>query len=214
MVDFERNIRQTSASESRLLSGLRSGDPCAFEQVNRQYRSRLHRAALKILRNVQDAEDAVQETLVRAFVKIDTFDSRSSLYTWLTRILINCCLGQLRASRKYPVLSLDENVGCGDTTWAEMLASDAWDAEDVLIVDEQVSALREAVRRLRPDLRLILTARHLDNMPLGKVALRLGLSLSATNSRALRARRICASNVRQLMASDASFLPGRKGARA
>lgn len=204
MVDFGRNTCQKSASELRLLRQLRSGDPCGFEQVNRQYRSRLHRAALKILRNVQDAEDAVQETLIRAFVKIDTFDARSSLYTWLTRILINCCLGQLRESRKHPVLSLDETIGCGDTTWAEILASYEEDAADVLVAGEQVSALREAVSRLRPDLRLILTARHLDNMPLAKIALQLGLSLSATKSRAFRARRLCACNVRLLMASDAS----------
>jgi RNA polymerase sigma-70 factor (ECF subfamily) len=186
-----------SHAESRLLCQLRSRDQQAFERVDSQYRSRLHRTAFHILKNTQDAEDAVQEALFRAFVNIDSFNGRSSLSTWLMRILINCCLAQLRKSKRQSAVSLDEPGEEGNTSY-EMIASNAVAADTAVIVGEQASVLRQVVLGLRSDFQFILTARSVDDLSLNEIALRLGLSVSATKSRALRAKRQCIRNVRRL----------------
>jgi RNA polymerase sigma-70 factor, ECF subfamily len=185
-------------AESRLLGRLRVGDPQAFEELHEEYRSRLFRSALRILRNRHDAEDAIQETLIRAFVKINTFDGRSSLRTWLTSILINCCLGQLRKNKRHPLLSLSE-TGEGGSAWSDTFSTDSTAADDILIIDEQVSALHQVLSGLKPDLRFILIARYECDLTLAEIASRLQLSFPATKSRALRARKLCARSVRLLL---------------
>jgi RNA polymerase sigma-70 factor, ECF subfamily len=199
------------SSESPLLRQLRKGDPHAFEQISHQYRGRLLRLALKILKNLQDAEDAVQEALFMAFLKIDTFRARSSLYTWLTSILVNCCFMQLRKKRKVTVLSLDETRDRGNDTWSDTLASDVPAIDEVLVLDEWAAAVREVVGGLRPDLRLILTARYQENLSLPEVASQLNLSVPATKSRASRARKLCARNIRMRMGDGTAAISTRNG---
>lgn len=199
------SVQETSSSgfkrnnaESLLLCQLRSRDQQAFERVDGKYRSRLRRTAFQILKNAQDAEDAVQEALFRAFVNIDSFNGRSSLSTWLMRILINCCLAQLRKSKRQSTISLDEPGEEGNTLY-EMLASNAVAVDRAVIVGEQTSVLRQVILGLRSDFQFILTARNVDDLSLNEIASRLGLSVSATKSRALRAKRLCTRNVGRLL---------------
>jgi len=184
------------SSESRLLGQLRKGDPDAFEQISHQYRDRLYRHAVRILKNVQDAEDAVQDALLLSFVKIETFAARSSIYTWLTSILVNCCFMQIRKKRKTAFVSLDEVRAFGSISWSETLTSGAPGIDEVLLLDEQVAVLRHEVGRLRMDHNFILTARYQDDVPLAEIASQLGLTVSATKSRAARAKKVCARNIR------------------
>jgi RNA polymerase sigma-70 factor, ECF subfamily len=190
-----------SNAESLLLLQLRSRDQEAFEQVNGQYRSRLYRTAFQILKNAQDAEDAVQEALFRAFVNINGFNGGSSLFTWLMSILVNCCLAQLRKSKRHPAISLDDPVEDGNT-FSEMLASNAVAVDKDVIARQQASVLRQVILGLRSDFQFILNARNVDDLSLNEIALQLGLSVSATKSRALRAKRQCVRNVRRALMSS------------
>lgn len=195
-----------TGQESALLERLQNGDHHAFEQVYGMYRSRLYRTAFRIVRQAQDAEDAVQDTLMRAFVKINTFDGRCHLYTWLTSILVNCCLIQLRKRKRQPLLRLDEPEDFGNS-WTDIPAANVVEADEALIADEQISTLRAAVQRMRPDLRYILTARNEAQLPIAEIASRLGLSVPTTKSRALRARTICIRKVRLLLKSGKKVRP-------
>src|SRR5687767_8056937 len=83
-------------------------DPGAVRLVTERNNQRLFRAAWSILRNRTEAEDAVQSAYLRAFAAIDTFEARSSLSTWLTRIVINEALGRQRSARRRRK-ALDQN---------------------------------------------------------------------------------------------------------
>jgi RNA polymerase sigma-70 factor (ECF subfamily) len=87
------------AAEARELSRARSGDEAAFERLVRPYRRELQVHCYRILGSVQDAEDMLQETLVAAWRRLDAFEERASLRTWLYRIATNASLGVLRRSR-------------------------------------------------------------------------------------------------------------------
>src|SRR5258708_32928235 len=82
-------------SEQHLVEAAKSGHSMAFDTLSERYRQQLFRAARRITRSIEDAEDAVQDTLLRAFVHIRDFDGRSSFGTLLTRIAINSALMNL-----------------------------------------------------------------------------------------------------------------------
>ena len=94
--------------ERELLARLRAGQADAFAQLMRRYNRRLFRAARGIVADDAEAQDAVQEGYLRAFLALDGYRGEASLGTWLTRIVIHQALGQQR--RLGRVVFLDESL--------------------------------------------------------------------------------------------------------
>src|SRR5258706_629463 len=105
-------------AETDLLHGVRSGDHEAFEQLARRYSSRILATSRRILRNSADAEDNVQNVLVKAFTNLHRFQEAALLSTWLTRIAINEALMKLR-SEKHRMNSATATESAGKTRTAE-----------------------------------------------------------------------------------------------
>ena len=86
-----------ATSEDRdLVARLRSGDAAAYEAVVRAHSGRLLAVAFRLLRNSEDARDAVQEAFLSAFKAIDGFSGEARVSTWLHRIVVNCALMKIR----------------------------------------------------------------------------------------------------------------------
>lgn len=85
--------------EAHLIQRAAAGETVAFELLSDLYRSTLHSLAMRMLRNADDAHDAVQETLVKAFRHIKEFDPERPLKPWLCRICSNCCVDLVRNRR-------------------------------------------------------------------------------------------------------------------
>jgi RNA polymerase sigma factor (sigma-70 family) len=92
----------TSINEASLLATAKSGEAAALDTLYRAHAERLFRTVHRITRNREDAEDAVQDSLLRAFIHLKSFDGRSTFSTWLTRIAINSALMILRKRRASP----------------------------------------------------------------------------------------------------------------
>lgn len=88
--------QELRADDAALAEGAASGDPAAFELLMRRHNRRLYRLARATLRDDADAEDALQETYLRAIKAIGRFRGESSLATWLSRLLLHECLDRLR----------------------------------------------------------------------------------------------------------------------
>jgi RNA polymerase sigma-70 factor (ECF subfamily) len=100
-------------SEEQLLAEARRGDEAAFERLVERHRGELHAHCYRMLGSVQDAEDAVQESLLAAWRGLPGFEARSSLRTWLYRVATHCCL-RLAARRPPRMLSPDRGPACSD----------------------------------------------------------------------------------------------------
>src|SRR6478672_8743608 len=107
-----------------LLSRARAGDGDAFQDLTAPYRRELQVHCYRMLGSLQDAEDALQDTLLAAWQGLDGFEGRASIRTWLYRIATNRCLDALRAARRRPAKAWDiagvdppEPTGHTDVAW-------------------------------------------------------------------------------------------------
>src|ERR1700693_350796 len=149
-------------TDESLVEAAKSGHSTTFATLSERYRQQLFRAAHRITRNDQDAEDAVQDALLRAFVRRTDFDGRSSLGTWLTRIAINSALMILRKKRA----SLEIATGSNDDFCANGLRHEITDQgpspETRYAQSEEENILMKAIQGLRPTLRVVVQIKHLQ----------------------------------------------------
>ena len=171
------------------IEALRLGDRREFARLVDGYSGPLYRLALKMLGNASDAEDALQNTFLKAFQHIDTFEGRSSLSTWLYRIASNEALMLLRKRRPETTFSdipsEDENENNIDpvqfTDWCCL-------PEEELLSAEGRTALDRAVEHLPETLRIVFILRDIEDLSIQETSQVLGLSETAVKTRLLRGR--------------------------
>jgi RNA polymerase sigma-70 factor (ECF subfamily) len=176
------------ASESFSLEALRAGDRAEFARLVETYSPAIYRLAIKMLENTQDAEDILQETFIKAFRHLNTFDGRSSLSTWLYRIATNEALMTLRR-RKVNLISLDEP---DETLEQEQEPRQVMDwccmPEEELMSAEAQQYLDRAIDELSPNLRVVFILRDIEGLSTQEAAEVLNLSETAVKTRLSRAR--------------------------
>src|SRR5262249_53186987 len=159
----------------------------AFEKLYERHRTGIHRIALRILCNQQDAEDAAQRSFQHAFANLRRFRGDSTFSTWLTRIAINESLMLLRR-RRTNTWSL-EGGGDGDNESAAFnLADKGPTPEEALAAKELRDAVMEAISHLRKSLRTVVLLRELRGLTSVETAQQLGLSVAAVKARAFHAK--------------------------
>ena len=174
-------------SDDLLVAAAVAGDTRAYEELYRRHSKQIFRTVLPIVRNLDDAEDIVQESLMKAFRYLAAFKRQSAFSTWLTRIAINSALMQLRRRRS----------GGGDrlTTLPEFeeasfdhFVEDSPSPEALLVHAEVTGALARAITLLPPSLREVITIRCYNDASTREIAMVMGLSEAAVKTRLHRAR--------------------------
>jgi RNA polymerase sigma-70 factor, ECF subfamily len=175
-------------SLARLIS---ARDAKAVRFVTTRNNQRMFRAAWSILKHRADAEDAVQTAYLRAFAAIKGFEGRSSLSTWLTRIVINEALGRKRAaSRRRAQLDGSSVTVLDDYREKLMRGSTSGTSPETEVARIQVRRLlEEAIAALPAGFRLVFVLREIEGMTVEATAEALGLKPATVKTRFLRARR-------------------------
>ncbi|MGD0910151.1 MAG: sigma-70 family RNA polymerase sigma factor [Candidatus Acidiferrales bacterium] len=159
-----------------------------FGGVASRYSPMLYRIALRRLRNVEDAEDALQDALLSAHKHIGEFQGRSKLSSWLTRIVINMAGMKLRSRTRREIVSLDQAPGDGETALANKLVDARPNPETICAQAEMEDRLRTAVAHISPKLRVAFQMREIDGFSTMETAYMLGIRTTALKSRLRRAR--------------------------
>jgi RNA polymerase sigma-70 factor (ECF subfamily) len=171
-----------------LVAAAKSGDSRAFAALCETYTQQLLRATRRVTRNREDAEDAVQDAMLSAFVHIGDFDGRSSFSTWLTRIAINSALMILRKRRTWHAIATegeDDFVAGGA---AYQIADHAPSPEHRYAQREEEGVLNKAIQRLRPNLRQIVMIQHLQERSIRETAEVVGITVAAAKARLFHAK--------------------------
>jgi RNA polymerase sigma-70 factor (ECF subfamily) len=160
----------------------------AFEEIWRTHAKQILRITQRITNNREDAEDALQDSFLRAHVYLHDFDGRSSIGTWLTRIAISSALMILRKRTGSAQVSIDD-VGAGGTeAFALDLADQAPNPETQYARVEERAIFRSAIGTLRPSIRRALELQTLQERSGKEIAESMGLSVPAAKSRIFHAR--------------------------
>jgi RNA polymerase sigma-70 factor (ECF subfamily) len=174
-------------SEKELVTLAALGDGEAFAVICRRYERKLFRIAARITGNVSDAEDIVQDALLNAYKGMDTFRFSSSLSTWLTRIVINCALMELRRTKHRAWLSLDAaHENC--VSLIDLVYDPTADVEEELCSKEQSQLLTGCIAQLPASLRTIIEDYRTSEPTIAELAQSHAITVAAAKSRLLRAK--------------------------
>jgi RNA polymerase sigma-70 factor (ECF subfamily) len=175
------------ASDNSLVLEAQSGDHGAFMELRKRHAKKLLPRIYRITRSWEDAEDVLQESFLKAFVHLKSFEGRSSFSSWLTRIAINSALMALRKRRAIEI-SMDSFGGEGENGHSWEPPDRRKSPEDLYAQWELEQQLRAAIDRLGPHLRRAIQLRQTRDYSTKEIASALGISVAAAKSRLLRAK--------------------------
>ena len=186
---MRQHVAPYAGVEIELVQQAIASDPVAQERLYRMCTPKLHRTAFAVLRNKEDAEDAVQETWLRAYNHLKSFQGRSSFSTWMTRIVLNSALMVLRKKRSEREAAAGHDLGEARNNSLNLQLCDI-SANPELIYGKQQrkNLLSLAVANLRPRLRRVLQAAQLGELSLKETAHVLGISVNAVKDQLFDAR--------------------------
>jgi RNA polymerase sigma-70 factor (ECF subfamily) len=181
-----------SESDEVLIGKIHNGDRKAFTALVKRYEETVYRFSFKICRDPAKAEEAMQDTFINVFRKLDSFDGTSKFSTWLYAIVTNNCRMKHRQRKSRAVEeSLDELMDPSFTEDGKMAREIAqWDdtPEDRMLGKELREVLERAIARLPEDYRLVFVLRDIDGNSTEETASIMGISVEAAKSRLRRAR--------------------------
>ena len=181
-------MNKTTPIKTIDLQALQNKDKRAFALLVDQESDRIYRLALKMVGNIQDAEDILQETFIKAYDGIDQFEGRSKLSTWLYRIAVNESLMLLRR-RKDNLISIDAGT---ETEQGDVLPRQIVDwcclPEKELMSSETRVHIHNAVQTLSASNRAAFLLRDMEGLSTRETAQALDISESALKVRLMRAR--------------------------
>lgn len=174
--------------DEALVAVARSGEEWAFVELCRRNSQRVFKTIYRVTKNREDAEDAMQDSILRAFLHIREFDGRSTFATWFTRIGINSALMILRRKRNHAETSMDISVSDGEIWQQWQIADTSATPEENYAQVERETLLRRSIGRLPVTLRAVVEIRHREGISMEEIADTVGISTAATKARLARAR--------------------------
>jgi RNA polymerase sigma-70 factor (ECF subfamily) len=180
----ESNVIEMEMTDVAAVSRARDGDAEAFRLLVERHSRPIFRVAYRMTGNEHDADDVVQETLLRAYRQLDRFEDRSNFGTWLHRIAVNCSLDLLRARVR---LEKRHATEAGDEE-AEFVANDP-QPDRILLSTELREHVASALAQLSGNERTAFVLRHFEGVPIEEIGRTLGIQVNAAKHTVFRAVR-------------------------
>lgn len=196
--------------DAALLARHVDGDADAFAELVARHRDRLWAVAVRTLGNPDDAADALQDALVRAFRRAETFRGDAAVTTWLHRVVVNACLDQLRRQRARPVDAadpLEDPVLAGGVEDDRTVGSSATDPAAVVLRREQQAQVASALASLPLEQRAALVLVDMEGWSVQDAAEMLGCAPGTVKSRCSRGRARLAPLLQPLRAERSGRSP-------
>lgn len=173
-----------------LVRRAQANDRAAFNEIVLRYKSKVYNYIHRMVPSALDAEDLAQETFVRAYMSIHSFQSRASLNTWLFRIATNLCIDYSRKSKRVGDLmtSWTPEAGADEEELEREIPDVAFDPQRLLLNKELGARLDEALRALPEKLRTVVLLHDIEGLPYDEIAAIVGCPLGTIKSRLFNAR--------------------------
>lgn len=170
-------------NEEKLISRAAKGDAAAFNELLGVHEKKMYAVCLRMCMNHEDAQDCLQEAMLRIYRSISGFKGQSSFSTWIYRVTMNTCLDELRKKKNKQTTSLDSLL---DTGWSP---SDDYDTpEHHAISGEKKKAIQNAISELPEDMRSAIVLRDIEGFSYDEISDMLGINVGTIKSRISRGR--------------------------
>jgi RNA polymerase sigma-70 factor, ECF subfamily len=189
--------------DAQLIEQALAGHSAAFGQLVQKYQDRLYHTVVHVVGNAEDAKDAVQETFVQAFLKLESFHGASAFYTWLYRIAFNVSIthrrrkGAMRAAEQ--VALTDGHMRISPEGHARGVAEGPGERMER---DERCRQVRHAISQLPEEYRVVLVLREMDGCCYETIAEILDLPVGTVRSRLHRARMQLREQLKEVLAVE------------
>jgi RNA polymerase sigma-70 factor (ECF subfamily) len=178
-----RLMEPAAAEDESLVKETLAGSQASFQLLVERYQSRIFALTRHYTRNAVEIEDLVQDTFLKAYSRLDSFQHQSSFYTWLYRIATNTILDHMKRRGRSPVQSVEDLEVVDTPSTARSVGPDAAMERD------EISKITHAVLEELPDIfRTVLVMREFDDLSYQEIADVLGISIGTVESRLFRAR--------------------------
>ena len=171
-----------------LIKKIKDGDMDAFTQLVELFGDRAVNFAYRMLKDQNDAEDAVQEAFLKVFDKIHTFKQESKFSTWFYTVLSNICRDMLRKKSKKPMTVSINQTNREDDDFELQLEDTSYEPHENFIKKDALNVLDKALTQLSDEHREVIVLRDIEGFEYEKIAEILGISLGTVKSRISRAR--------------------------
>ncbi len=194
---------ETVNDDAQLISETLAGHTAAFGQMVQKYQDRLYNTVVHVVGNAEDAKDVVQEAMVQAFLKLESFQGASAFYTWLYRIAFNVAAthrrrrGAMRAAEQVAVAAGHLR---GGSDGCPRNAAD--DPSERLEREERCRQVRYAISQLPEEHRVVLVLREMDGCCYETIAEILDIPVGTVRSRLHRARMQLHEQLKEVMATE------------
>jgi RNA polymerase sigma-70 factor, ECF subfamily len=176
-------LAMNAPSDRDLILRARRGGADAYGELVTRHQMGVFNVCYRILHNSSNAEDLAQETFIRAYDRLQTFDLERDFSPWIRRVAANLCLNHLESQK--PAFSLNDERD-EDTTQSP---------SQQVEVKERSEQIRAALASLPPHYRLVVELRHYQDLSYGEIAIELNIPLSDVKSHLFRARKLLAEKL-------------------
>ena len=168
----------------QLIAKFKEGDTAAFEQLVRLYQDRVYSLCRYLLGNAHEAEDAAQDSFIKAYRNLRHFTPDASFYTWLYRITVNTCLDY----KKRPFFSSLFMRSSDDEEFQAWELPDELSPERLYESKQMGLALQRALQKISPKLKVVIVLKEVEGLTYEEIAEVLDISMGTVKSRISRAR--------------------------
>ena len=177
-------------ADTALVQRAQANDRAAFNEIVLRYKSKVYNYIFRMVHHALDAEDLTQETFLRAYLSIRSFQSRASLNTWLFRIATNLCIDYSRKNKKIQTMTSSLSMeGEDDENETERDIPDvAFDPQRMLLNKELGLVLNRALSELPEKLRTVVLLYDIEGLPYDEISAIVGCPLGTVKSRLFNAR--------------------------
>ncbi len=183
-------------ADLRLISAALRGDQAAYKELMKKYRDAIFNLIHRIIRDREQVEDLTQETFVKAFGSLGSFNREYAFSTWLYKIATNSSIDYIRKKRLL-TMSINKPISAEDSDYTFELPDSTYEPDKFIIQGQKSGIIAEAIAQLPPKYRQVIILRHNEERDYSEIAKILKIPIGTVKAHIFRARELLSRYLRE-----------------
>ncbi len=183
---LEEKNREDIAAVNRILL---DGDSSAFKFIQNKYQKIIAALIRRMIKDEDDVDDLTQETFIKTYNALHTFQQNYTFSSWIYRIASNTCIDYLRKKR-FPTISINQPLDSSEDDYFFEIEDNSYLPDDKILSEEKMKVLNDAINKLPENYREIIKLRHEEELDYNEISIKMNIPLGTVKAHLFRARKI------------------------